>query len=211
MGASMTDLTSLLGSNLGMAAVAGLVSLVAVWLPFQRGVKLSLQALGATRPVRGADLRRAVSGGGGGSEPLALLLLQVLRRSLQEEASAGLPREFVIDASKQYVHNEFEAHYARPISMYANLLPPIGFIGTTVGLLVLFLSLHLSNEALELGALATALLSSIFALIGFAALEGMKVRLYGRLLRCLDEALAVVRSAEKGGEEARRARASQPA
>ncbi len=78
--------------------------------------------------------------------------------------------------------------------MYANLLPPIGFIGTTGGLLILFLSIHSSNESLELGALALALTSSIFALFAFAILEGMKIRLYTRLLSSLQEALSAVRS-----------------
>jgi hypothetical protein len=110
-----------------------------------------------------------------------------------------------MDASKQYVVNEYDAHYAQPISMYANLLPPIGFIGTTGGLLILFVSMHMAHADLELGALAIALLSSIFALIGFSTLEGIKIRLYGRLLMCLDEVLALQRAAEDRGAAASKA------
>jgi hypothetical protein len=44
-----------------------------------------------------------------------------------------------------------------------------------------------------------ALTSSIFALIGFSALEGIKIRLYGRLLASLDEVLALQRAAEQRG------------
>ena len=93
--------------------------------------------------------------------------------------------------------NEYDAHFARPISMYANLLPPIGFIGTTGGLLVLFVAMHLADSSLELGALAIALTSSIFALIGFSTLEGLKIRLYGRLLACLAEVLELQRRSEE--------------
>jgi hypothetical protein len=63
-------------------------------------------------------------------------------------------------------------------------------------MLFLFLSIHLGDVSLELGALALALTSSIFALIGFALLEGLKIRLYGRLLRCLDEVVDLQRRAE---------------
>ena len=104
--------------------------------------------------------------------------------------SAGQPREFVLDATKQYALTEYDSHLARMISMYANRLPPLGFIGTTAGLLVLFVSMRLDNDSLELGALALALLSSIAALIGFAVLEALKIRLYGRALACVDDVLA---------------------
>ena len=48
--------------------------------------------------------------------------------------------------------------------------------------------MHFGSTSLELGALAIALTSSIFALMAYACLEGVKIRLYSRLL----EALGVV-------------------
>jgi flagellar motor component MotA len=86
--------------------------------------------------------------------------------------------------------SEFDLYYARPITMFANLMPPIGFIGTTVGMLVLFISMHKADSSLELGALAIALTSSIFALIAYAILEAIKIRLHTRLLACLRKAEA---------------------
>ena len=62
-------------------------------------------------------------------------------------------------------------------------------------MLILFFSMHTSSASLELGALALALTSSIFALIGFAVLEAIKIRLYGRLLLCIDDAASLGRSA----------------
>jgi hypothetical protein len=69
--------------------------------------------------------------------------------------------------------------------MFASLMPPIGFIGTTIGMLILFVSMHRADTSLELGALAIALISSIFALIAYAILESVKIRLYNRLLLAL--------------------------
>jgi hypothetical protein len=47
-------------------------------------------------------------------------------------------------------------------------LPPIGFIGTTCGLAVQLLSMRISHDMLQTGALALALSSTIFALVGYA-------------------------------------------
>lgn len=172
------------------------LSLVAVWFPLYRGLRLCLEARAATRRLEAPELRRRMDQPSAApGEPLALLMVRTLVRSLRE--TTGHPREFVVDATKQYVVNEYDANYARPISMYANLLPPIGFIGTTGGLLILFVGMHMADGALELGALAIALTSSIFALVGFSTLEGIKIRLYGRLLACLDEVLELQRRVDE--------------
>ena len=176
----------------GLSALA----LAAVFFPLYRGLRLCLAARAATQRIESAELKRRMEQTtSGADEPLAMLMVRTLVKSLRE--GQGYPREFIVDATKQYVVNEYDAHYARPISMYANLLPPIGFIGTTTGLLVLFIAMHLADGSLELGALAIALTSSVFALIGFSTLEGIKIRLYGRLLACLEEVLDLQRRAEQ--------------
>ncbi len=179
----------------GMSALA----LAAVWIPLYRGLLLCLEARAATRRLEEPELKRRMQQSRSPGDPLALLMLRTLVKSLHE--GKDHPREFIIDATKQYVVNEYDAHYARPISMYANLLPPIGFIGTTAGLLVLFIAMHMASGGLELGALAIALTSSIFALIGFSTLEGLKIRLYGRMLACVDEVLEL----QQRSDEARTA------
>lgn len=171
-------------------------ALAAVWFPLYRGLRLCYEAREATRHVEAGELKRRVEKGpAAANEPLALLMVRTLVKSLQE--GAGHPREFIVDATRQYVVNEYDTHYAQRISMYANLLPPIGFIGTTGGLLILFVSMHMADSTLELGALAIALTSSIFALVGFSMLEGMKIRLYSRLLACVDEVVAMHRRSEE--------------
>lgn len=179
-----------LSNDLALTGLLSACSLLAVWVPFWRGAALCGQAKTATRRLQRAEL---AAGRPSGVEPIARLMLRVLDKSLRE--SSGHSSEFVLDAARQYALNEYESHYARPISMYANILPPIGFIGTTGGLLILFFSMRVSSDSLELGALALALTSSIFALVAFAVLEGMKIRFYRRLLACLDHAVSLWRSA----------------
>jgi len=182
----------LLGS-LSLTTLVSAFTLAATGVPFYRGMRVFFEALAATRKVEASDLRRR-DGSGGGVESLARLLVQVIRKSASESAEHH-PSAFIVDASRQYVMNEYDNNYARRISMYANILPPIGFIGTTTGLFILFLSMRVASDSLELGALALALTSSIFALVGFAILEGLKIFLYGRMLGSLSHVLSLQRSA----------------
>ena len=193
-------MTETITPDLVLTCALSALALAAVWFPLYRGLRLCLEARAATRRIEGPELKRRMQQKvGSRGDPLALLMVRTLVKSLRE--GTGHPREFIIDATKQYVVNEYDAHYARPISMYANLLPPIGFIGTTAGLLVLFIAMHMASGGLELGALAIALTSSIFALIGFSTLEGLKIRLYGRMLACVDEVLEL----QQRSDEARTA------
>ena len=182
-------------SDVSITFFVSIISMVAIWVPLFKGGKLALQGLGVTRRMNSAEIERHVrQGGSGGPQAVTVHMLMVLRKALRENQS-GHPTEFVIDASKQFVTNDYEARYARPISMFASILPPIGFIGTTCGLLILFLSMRIANDSLEMGALALALTSSIFALVGYAALEGFKIRLYHRMIARLDDALIFYRNA----------------
>jgi hypothetical protein len=165
------------------------VTLLGTGMPFVRGLRVAFQGLVATRQVDSATLQKGVARTAERQiEPMAVLLIRVIRKALKSNPD-GQSVDFVVDAGRQYVMHEYDAHYAQRISMYANILPPIGFIGTTTGLFVLFLSMRVGSDSLELSALALALTSSIFALIGFAVLEGLKIHLYGRLLRSLNHAL----------------------
>jgi len=169
-----------------LTACVTIFALIVVWVPFVRGMRVTFQAWTATRHMDRASLVAALPRESREDvEPLAVLMLRIFRDSLAsgEEHSP----EFVFDASRQYVMNEFDLYYTRPITMFASLMPPIGFIGTTVGMLILFISMHKADTTLELGALALALTSSIFALIAYAILEGIKIRLYTRLMQCLRE------------------------
>ena len=178
-------MSAMLSGDAMMTWLVSGAALVAVWVPFIKGLKITLQAWQATRCLNGPELAK-VGSRNARVEPLAAVMMQTLHKALRENEAHGHPTDFVYDATRQYVVNEYETHYATPVTMYAGLLPPIGFIGTTGGMLILFLSMHFGSTSLELGALAVALTSSIFALMAFSCLEALKIRLYSRLLIALD-------------------------
>ena len=169
---------------------------VAVLVPFANGLRAVVSAWSATRRVGTDELRRGQSDRTGGSEPLAILMVRILQKSLRENESDGQPSDFVFDASRQYVMNEYEHNYSRLISMYANLLPPLGFVGTTGGMLLNFISMHNKDEGLEVLSLALALSSSFFALFAFATLDALKLRLYSRLLDATRDVQVLYHKAE---------------
>ncbi len=169
---------------------------LAVLVPFANGLRAVVSAWSATRRVGPDELRRGHSDRTGGSEPLAILMIRILQKSLKDNDSDGQPSDFVFDASRQYVMNEYEHNYARLISMYANLLPPLGFVGTTGGMLLNFMSMHSNDEGLEVISLALALSSSFFALFSFAVLDALKLRLYSRLLTATRDVQVLYHKAE---------------
>lgn len=190
-------LNLMLGDEMMTVLVSGL-ALMAVLVPLVQGLRTVMGGWAATRRVSPEELRRGQDdrfGEHGGTEALAVLMVRILQKSLREGERQGQSPDFIFDASRQYVFNEYDQHYSRLITMYASLLPPIGFIGTTGGMLILFISMHLGDDSLELGALAIALISSVFALIAYAALEGLKIRLYTRLLGSLRDVEALFRKA----------------
>jgi hypothetical protein len=188
--------SSMLGDEMMTVLVSGL-SLAAVLVPLAQGLRTVMRGWAATRRPSSEELRRGQTDRPRATEPLALLMIRVLQKSLREGEREGQPSDFVFDATRQYVLNEYEHHYARLITMYASLLPPIGFIGTTGGMLILFISMHLADDSLELGALAIALTSSVFALIAYAALEGLKIRLYSRLLNSMRDVEGLYQKADE--------------
>jgi len=169
---------------------------LAVLVPFANGLRNVVSAWSATRRVSTDELRRGQSDQRSGSEPLAILMVRILQKSLRESEADGTPSDFVFDASRQYVMNEYEHNYARLISMYANLLPPLGFVGTTGGMLLNFVSMHNQDDGLEVISLALALSSSFFALFSFAVLDALKLRLYSRLLAATRDVQVLYNKAE---------------
>jgi hypothetical protein len=209
----MSELSSALPDQ-SVTLLLTVLALAAVALPFLRGAKLCLQAWAATTRSSPGDLRSGAASrtAKGTVEPMAMLLMRVLRKSIHHnDQTESHPPDFIFDAGRQYVMHEYQSHYSSLISMYASLLPPIGFVGTTGGMLILFLSMHLSDSSLELGGLAVALSSSVFALVAFSVLEGFKVRLYRRLLLCLGDVQDLFERAESSATQPSPASASAPA
>lgn len=183
-------LIGLQGGATQIAVAVSLISLLAVWWPLMHGALLCWRARAATRiPTASGAPEDSVAGRGLVGGRIAELVREV--RAANAAATVGEPDAFVRDAAKQLVVEEYEASFAEPISMYSNLLPPIGFIGTVCGLALLLYSMKMESEALILSGLAMALSSTIFALVGYAVLEAVKIHLYGRLARSIDAGLAL--------------------
>ncbi|MBM4385174.1 MAG: hypothetical protein FJ091_17620 [Deltaproteobacteria bacterium] len=185
------------------ALIVTVMALIAVWFPFWWGLRACMRGFAVTRKVSAGEIQKALERETPGvNEPIAIQVLRVLRAS-QKDNPEKMPMAFLIDASRQYVSNEYEANYAKPVTLYSNILPPIGFIGTLLGLVVLVLAKDGGDAMLELVGLAGAVSKSICALFGFIVLESLKIRLYGRMLAGLDEATGIVsRSAQAPARKA---------
>ena len=175
----MMELTQF-GAGEAMSIVLTLLAVIAAAVPFVKGFRVCLQAWQVTRRVPLEALADAGFPEENEVEPLAHYLVRLARKAIRD--TEGHPDEFVFDATEHHVMDEYDVQFATPISMYAGILPPMGFIGTTGGLLILFLSTRLTDTSLELGGVALALVSSVVALLGFGVLEGLRIRLYGRML-----------------------------
>jgi hypothetical protein len=175
------------------ALIVTILALIAVWFPFYWGLRACMRGFAVTRKPSAAEIKAALERDTATvHEPIAVQVLRVLRAS-QKDNPEKMPMAFLIDASRQYVSNEYEANYAKPITLFSNILPPIGFIGTLFGLVVLVLGKGGEGDAmLEMVGLAGAVSKSICALFGFIVLEALKIRLYGRMLAGLDEATGIV-------------------
>jgi len=103
------------------------------------------------------------------------------------------PDAFIRDAAFQFSDRYFEEKFLEPISMTANLLPPQGFIGTIIGMVIHFLSNSgtLSSEVTIAGS-ATALYTTLIALSCFTCLEFLKKIFYSLAQRRIDEGLAAI-------------------
>jgi biopolymer transport protein ExbB len=103
------------------------------------------------------------------------------------------PDAFIRDAAYQYSERYFEEKFLEPISMMANLMPPMGFIGTIIGMVVHFLSNSGTlNSELTVAGIATALYTTFIALVCFTFLEFLKKIFYSLAYKRIDEGLAAV-------------------
>jgi biopolymer transport protein ExbB/TolQ len=103
------------------------------------------------------------------------------------------PDAFIRDAAFQFSERYFEEKFLQPIGMMANLMPPLGFIGTIIGMVVHFLSNSGTLKAdLAIAGIATALYTTFIGLVCFTILEFLKKILYGLLHKRIDQGLAIV-------------------
>ena len=107
------------------------------------------------------------------------------------------PDAFIRDAAFQFSERYFETKFLEPISMLANLMPPLGFIGTIMGMVIHFLSnTGTLNSDITIVGIATALYTTFIALISYTILEFLKRFFFTLAQKRIDEGLAAVSTAQ---------------
>jgi biopolymer transport protein ExbB/TolQ len=120
--------------------------------------------------------------------PVMILTAKTMQDAVATYQQAGEPLFMgaLEDSTEQIIENFMENRYIRPITLYANVLPPIGFIGTVVGMILVF---HAgSDTAIQINTkgLGIALLSTLYALSGFVIIELVKIWIVNRASHCID-------------------------
>lgn len=103
------------------------------------------------------------------------------------------PDTFIRDAAFQFSEKYFETKFLEPLSMLANLMPPLGFIGTILGMVIQFLSNSGDLKSdITIAGIATALYTTFLALILYTFVEFMKRFFFTLAHKRIDEGLASV-------------------
>ena len=103
------------------------------------------------------------------------------------------PDTFLRDAAFQFSERYFETKFLEPLSMLANLMPPLGFIGTILGMVIQFLSNSGDlNSDITIAGIATALYTTFLALILYTFVEFTKRFFFTLAHKRIDEGLAAV-------------------
>ena len=119
-----------------------------------------------------------------------------LKKDKDQVSSSMIPPDtFIRDAAFQFSERYFEKKFLEPMSMLANLMPPLGFIGTILGMVIQFLSNsgNLKSDITIVG-IATALYTTFIALIFYTFLEFLKRIFFSLAQKRIDEGLAAVSS-----------------
>ena len=107
------------------------------------------------------------------------------------------PDAFIRDAAFQFSERYFENKFLEPMSMLANLMPPLGFIGTIMGMVIHFLSNTGSlKSSITIVGIATALYTTFIALIFYTFLEFLKRFFFTLAYKRIDEGLAAAAEAK---------------
>jgi hypothetical protein len=110
-------------------------------------------------------------------DPLIVLTAKTFYAARKENMDNPYPGSFLIDATRQMVENLFQINYISKITMLTNLLPPLGFIGTVFGMIMIFMAKADPNSSLNTSGLGAALFTTLCALSAFVILEMLKIRL----------------------------------
>ena len=111
----------------------------------------------------------------------------------QQQQTPIPPDGFIRDAAFQYSERYFEERYLEPISLTANLMPSLGFLGTIIGMVIHFLSnTGTLNSNLTVTGIATALYTTFVGLVCYTTLEFCLKIFYALGRKRIDEGLAAM-------------------
>ena len=122
-------------------------------------------------------------------DPLMTAAVKTLRSAHDEHKATAYPVSFLIDATHQMRENTYHTRYINKITMITNLLPPMGFIGTIFGMIMIFLAKGDPNSDLNTTGLGVALFTTLIALTCFVILEVFKKSLINLATSRIERAL----------------------
>ncbi|WP_300669709.1 MotA/TolQ/ExbB proton channel family protein [Desulfoluna sp.] len=121
---------------------------------------------------------------------LMTVAAKTLRAAHDEHKGSPYPVSFLVDATHQMMENIFHTRYINKITMITNLLPPMGFIGTIFGMIMIFLAKGDPNSDLNTTGLGIALFTTLIALTCFVILEVFKKSLVNLSTSRIERALS---------------------
>ncbi len=132
---------------------------------------LLMQAFRHSRLVATENLTQEMKKLSQVNDPLMVITAKTLYSANKEHE--GNPY-FLVDATHQLIENLFLSKYINKITMITNLLPPMGFIGTIFGMIMIFLAKGDPNSDLNTSGLGAALFTTLMALTCFVLIEVFK-------------------------------------
>jgi len=144
-------------------------------LLFLNGLWQSIKAFHWLRVVDSDDLSEYVDEPIYADDPLMTIIVKTFTAARQEYGNDSSQLVFVADATRQLAENLFHSRHMESITLCANLLPPLGFIGTVFGMILIFLAKVNPGSELNTIGLGAALFTTLAALMLFVVLEIIKM------------------------------------
>lgn len=159
-------------------------------LLFFNAAWLIVQAYRHVRLVPESRLTRVAGQESRIDDPLMVIAAKTFHAARTEHRDTRYPVSFLVDATHQLVENLYHTRYINKITMITNLLPPMGFIGTIFGMIMIFLAKGDPNSDLNTMGLGAALFTTLLALTCFVILEVFKKSLINLAASRIERALS---------------------
>ncbi|WP_419784473.1 MotA/TolQ/ExbB proton channel family protein [Maridesulfovibrio sp.] len=100
------------------------------------------------------------------------------------------PQVFIDDAIFQYGMAHFERKWVEPYEALVNIFPPLGFLGTILGMTMIFMSSNGSIDAgIKSSGMGTALLTTVAALFLYVIFELIKIGRFSKAESCVRKSI----------------------